>query len=127
MDHLSKKWTLKSLTIGPQPRKTNTQFWEEALNGLPPLPHVGNFTMVHNYAVNTEFWRYFDRMLIRRDLFPALNYVRAQPGVGRPGFSFDRWWDISSCFYGLRSTRGLPIRKLLTFERDHKTDSPYGV
>ena len=126
MDHLSKKWRLKSLTIGPQPRKTNTQFWEEALNGLPPLPHVANVIIVHNYAVNSECWRYFDRILTRRDLFPALESVWARPGIGRPGFSYERWWEISCAFRGIRS-RGLTIRKVLAFERDSKTDSRYGT
>ena len=126
MDHLSKKWTLKSLTIGPQPRKTSNQFLEEALNGLPPLPHVANVTIVHNYAGNNDYWRYFDRILSRRDLFPALEYVWARPGIGRPGFSYERWWEISCAFNGLRS-RGLTIRKVLAFERDPKTDNSHGT
>jgi len=110
MDNLS-KWKLKSLTIGPQPCKTNTHFWEEALNDLPPLLHVANVIVMHNYAGNAECWRYFDRILRRRDLFPALEAVWARPGIGRPGFSFDRWWEIRCSFYGLRSQRGLVIRK----------------
>lgn len=126
MDHLSKKWTLKSLTIGPQPRKTSTQFWEEALNGLPPLPHVSHVTIMHKYSVNTEFWKYFNRTLARRDLFPALESVRVQPGIGRPGFSFERWWEIFTTLYGLRS-RGVTVRKSLAFGRDRKTDFPYGT
>jgi len=115
MDHLSKRWTLKSLTIGPQPYKTNTQFWEEAFDGLPSFPHVANVTIMHNYAANTECWGYFDRILSRRDLFPALESVRVQPGFGRPLFNYQTWWEMFCIFRGARS-RGLSISKLLPFE-----------
>ena len=67
---------MKSLTIGPQLRKTNTRFWEEAFNGLPPLPEVDSVTIVYDCplaeAFNTGCWDYFERVLARRDLFPAL-------------------------------------------------------
>jgi len=80
MDHFS-KWTLTSLTIGPQLRETNTQFWEEAFNGLPPLPSVENITIVYNYrpgAFNTDCWEYFDSIVTRQDMFPALASVQVQ-------------------------------------------------
>ena len=114
MDHLSKKWTLNSLTIGPQLHKTNTQFWEEALNGLPPLPRVEKVTIVHNYTAKTDCWRCFDRILSRRDLFPALKSVRIRPSIGRVHFSLERWRDVNSFFSGIRS-RGLMICELLAF------------
>jgi len=129
MHHLSKKWTLKSLTIGPQLYETDTQFWREAFNGLPMLPCVSNVTIVYNYpsvrAINTDCWEYFDRILIRQDLFPALKVVQIQPSVGSQRFSFRRWWMLFSSLRGVRS-RGLLARELLVpVERGHRTDS-YG-
>jgi len=132
MNHLSKKWSLKSLTIGPQVYETNTQFWEEALKGLPPFPHVGDVTIVYNYptakAFNTDCWKYFDDILSRRDLFPALRSVRVQPCVGWLQFNDNsqKWWDVYNSFRGTRS-RGLMVCKLFPFERDHRADSPYGT
>jgi len=52
MRHLSKNWTLKSLTIGLQLRGTSTRFWEEGLKGLPPLPCVGNVTIVYHFPTD---------------------------------------------------------------------------
>ena len=121
MDHLSKKWTLKSLTIGPQLYKTDTQFWREAFNDLPMFPRVGNVTIVYNYptvrSITTDCWEYFDRILIRKDLFPALKSVQIYPSIGSQEFSRRRWWTIYGSLQGLRS-RGLLARELLVFERD---------
>jgi len=112
MDHLS-KWTLKSLTVGPQLHETNTQFWEEAFKGLPPLLAVTNITIVYNYpsakAVNSDCWEYFDRLLIRRGLFPALESVYVHPSIGSQQFSTRRWWAIYGSLRTLRS-RGLMNR-----------------
>ena len=114
MDHLSTKWTLKSLTIGPQPYETNTQFWEKALSGLSPLPNVGEVTIIHNYPttedVNTDCWVYFDRILTRRDLFPALRSVRVQPTIGWSRFGDQRWLEVWYSFRGLQSS-GSIVRK----------------
>jgi len=116
MDHLSRKWTLKSLTIGPQLRETNTRFWEEAFNGLPPLPCVDNVTIVYNYpsaeAFNTDCWDYFDRVLTRRDLFPALGSVQIQSSI-RSGYTHRRWWHMHASLYQLRGRLG---PKLVTSE-----------
>ena len=85
MDNLSKRWALKSLTIGPQIHETDAQFWEEAFEGLPPLPGVDNLTIIYNYpsvkAFNTDCWEYFDRLVTRRDLFPALRLMDIQPRI----------------------------------------------
>lgn len=129
MHHLSKKWTLKSLTIGPQLDETDTQFWRKAFNGLPMFPHVGNVTIVYNYpsvkAITTDCWEYFDRILIRQDLFPALKSVQIQPSIKSHQFSYRRWWTIYGSLQGIR-LRGLLARELLLFERGHITDSSYG-
>jgi len=125
MGHLSKKWTLKSLTIGPQLYETNTQFWRDAFNGLPLFPCVSNVTIVYNYptarAFTTDCWEYFDRILIRRDLFPAVKSVQIQPSIGSQQFSRRRWWSLYGPLQGIRS-RGLLTRKPLGFERDRRTD-----
>jgi len=119
MNHLSKKWTLKSLTIGPHLYETNTQFWEEALKGLPPLPRVGNVTIVYNYptarAFNTDCWVYFDRILTDQGLFPALESVQAQPSTGSQQFSPRKMWAIYGSLQRVRS-KGLMSRKLFAFE-----------
>ena len=149
MDHLSKQWSLKSLTIGPQIHETNTQFWEEAFKDLPPLPDVDNITIIYCYptvkAFNTDCWKYFDRLLIRRDLFPALKSVDVQPSFASQQFSPQKRWDV---YASMRATsaRGLgperPLQyicnaywaaqthvsgqgKLLGFKRRYRTDSPY--
>ena len=123
IDHLSKKWTLKSLTIGPQLCETNTQFWEEALNNLPPLPCVANVTIVYNFptakAVNTDCWQYFDRILTRRTLFPALEWVKVQPSIGSQLFSPKRWLAVYDSLRGVTSRRLLTC-KLLALERYHR-------
>ena len=93
MDHLRKKWALKSLIIGPQSNKTNPVFWNEALKDLPLLPQVDNVTVIHHYHTDmssmTDRWRYFDRVLARRDLFPALKKVYAKSDCESQG-----WWSI---------------------------------
>jgi len=90
MDHLRKKWALKSLTIGPQSNKTNPVFWGEALKDLPPLPEVDNVTVIHHYNTDmssmTDRWKYFDRILSRRDLFPALKKVYVESDCE------PQWW-----------------------------------
>ena len=122
MDHLPKKWTLQSLTIGPQSNETNTGFWEEAFNGLPPLPGVRDVTIIYNYPTakefNTDCWVYFDRLLTRRDLFPALELVDVQSTCRSRGLSSSRWNDIRGSLLTIR-TRGLMFCKLPAFERDH--------
>ena len=129
MHHLSKKWTLKSLTIGPQLYETDTQFWRNAFHGLPMFRSVDNVTIIYNYAtvkaITADCWQYFDRILIRQDLFPALKVVHIQPSVGWQQFSQRRWWSIYSSLQGIRS-RGLLARELLVSERGHRTDSSYG-
>lgn len=110
MGHLSKKWTLKSLTIGPQLHETDIGFWEEAFNHLPSLPRVGDVTIVYNYptvkAFTTDCWTFFDRILTRRDLFPALELVRVYPSIGSQQFSTRRWWLIYGSLRAIRM-RGL--------------------
>ena len=125
MDHLSKKWTLESLTIGPQ-CETNTQFWEEAFKGLPPLPRVGNVTIIERFstakAVNMDCWRYFDHILARRDLFPALKLVNVHSSTESQQLSHRTWSAIYNSLRGVRS-RTLMGGKLLAFERDYRANS----
>ena len=128
MGHLSKKWSVKSLTIGPQLHKTNSQFWEEAFNGLPPLPSVDNVTIVYNYptveAFNTDCWEYFDRVLANRDLFPALVSVRPDPSIRSLNpVTHRRWWEIRAALRRVRR-RGLMPGKTPALERNHRIDSP---
>ena len=129
MDHLS-KWTLKSLTIGPQIHETDREFWEEAFRGLPPLPGVDNITIIYNYptarAFNTHCWEYFDRLLSRRDLFPALGSVHVQPSIGARQTNHRRWWAIYSSLRRVRS-KGLVRCELFAFARDNKTYSSRGA
>jgi len=126
MGHLSKKWSVKSLTIGPHLHKTNTQFWEQAFNGLPPLPSVDNVTIVYNYptieAFNTDCWVYFDRVLTNRDLFPALVSVRVDPSIRSLKSTYSRWWEIRGALHRVRG-RGLMPGESLAFERNHRADS----
>jgi len=129
MDHLS-RWTLKSLTIGPQLHKTNTQFWEEAFNGLPPLPRVDNVTIVYTYPTaeefNTDCWEYFDRVLIRRDLFPALRSVQARASAVKSLNYYNRQIILGHMHHALRGVtgRGLLTGNSLAFQRDREPDSP---
>ena len=129
MGHLS-KWALKSLTVGPQIHETNAEFWEEAFRGLSPLPDVDNVTIIYNYptvgSFNTHCWNYFDRLLPRRDLFPALASVNVQPSIGTLKANHRRWWTIYGALRVIRS-RGLIRSELLTFEQDRRTDSPYWI
>ena len=119
LDQLS-KWTLTSLTIGPQVQETNTEFWEESFKDLPPLPRVDSVTIIYHYprlrAFNTYCWEYFDRLLIRRDLFPALKSVHIRASCGSYELIPRRWWAVHSALRGIRA-RGLGPRKSPTFER----------
>jgi len=123
MDHFRKKWALKSLTIGPQFDKTNIAFWEEAFKDLPPLPGVDNVTIIHHYpeaaAFNSDCWKYFDRVLTRRDLFPALKkvYVRSDCKFLNPRV-------IYSSMPAVAMKRLGPC-KFLAFGQDYGTDAPY--
>ena len=130
MGHLSKEWTLKSLTIGPQIHETNAQFWKDAFMGLPPLPSVDDVTIIYNYptlkAFNTDCWVYFDHLLTRRDLFRALKRVYIQPSIKSRQLSSPKRLAV----YG--ALRAVALRmlmhvycKLLVFERYHGTDSQY--
>ena len=114
MGHLSKKWTLKSLAIGPQVHQTNTEFWEGAFKGLPPLPGVDNVTIIYNYptakAFGTDCWEYFDRLLTRWDLFPAIKTVDVQSSIRSQLPSPKRWKDISASLRTIKM-RGLWPRK----------------
>jgi len=118
MYHLSKKWTLKSLAI-EQHRETNTRFWEDALKDLPPLPRVGNVTIIYHSPTTTthsrDFWQYFDQLLARRDLFPALESVKVRPSIRSQRFGIYRWLAIYSSLRGIRS-RGTMPSTLLAFE-----------
>jgi len=123
MDHLRKKWALKSLTIGPQFNKTNPVFWDEALKGLPPLRRVDNVTVIQHYRRDmssmTDRWKYFDRVLARRDLFPALKKVYVKSDCGSQW-----WWNIRNAMPAVVA-RGLGPRKFLAFGRDRRTNTPY--
>jgi hypothetical protein len=114
MDHLSKQWSLKSLTIGPQIHETNAQFWEEAFKGLPPLPGVRNVTIICYYptvkAFNTDCWKYFDRLLARRELFPALKLVEVRSSFASQQLSPQKWSDICASLRAI-STRGFGLRR----------------
>ena len=123
MDHLRNKWALKSLTIGPQFDKTDIVFWEEAFEDLPPLLDVDNVTIIHHYfgaaAFNIDFWKYFDHVLTRRDLFPALKTVYV-------------WSDCAplsrQVIYNSMPTvmmKRLGPRKFLAFGQDYRTNAPY--
>ena len=118
MDHLRKKWTLKSLTIGPQFNKTDTVFWEEALRGLPPLPDVDNVTVIHypeDVIAIPDFWKHFDHVLTRRDLFPTLKGVYVQSRSRSRNFI--RWlWNIRNAMPTIVG-KGLSPCKLLAFGR----------
>jgi len=152
MDHLSKEWALKSLTIGPQSNETNAEFWEEAFRGLPPLPSVDNVAIICNYpsarAFNTDCWKYFDRLLTRRDLFPALKSVDVQSSFGSQQLSHRRWLDISASLRTIKREGLWPRRQPVEYtgpsqaaarayrhepckffapKRDHRTDSPYKI
>ena len=117
MDNLSNRWTLKSLTVGPQIHETNIQFWEEAFQGLPPLPGVTNATIIYTYptvrAFNIDCWKYFDRLLIREDLFPALESVDIQSSFASQQLSPQKWLDIYASLPAV-CMRGLGPRKRLT-------------
>jgi hypothetical protein len=119
MGHLPKQWTLKSLTIGPQLHETDTQFWEDAFMGLPPLPSVDNVTIIYCYpttkAFNTHHWQYFDRLLTRRDLFPSLERVYIQPSIRSRQLSSPKRWAMYGAICTIKS-RGLMPCKLLAFE-----------
>ena len=130
MGHFLERWTLKSLTIGPQIHKTDARFWEDAFMGLPPLPGVDNVTIIYNYptfkAFNTHCWVYFDHLLTRRDLFRALKRVYIQPSIKSRQLSSSKRLAV----YG--ALRAVALRmlmhvycKLLVFERYHGTDSQY--
>ena len=122
MNHLS-KWTLKSLTIGPQVCETNTEFWVEAFKDLPPLRRVGNVTLAYHYPksanFNTDFWEYMDSILSRRDLFPALKSVHVQSSCAQSRRDHWLWWGILRSFSTVR-TRGIVPRKLFAPEWDGK-------
>jgi hypothetical protein len=119
MGHLSKQWTLKSLTIGPQIHETDAQFWEDAFMGLPPLLDVDNVTIIYNYptfkAFNTHCWEYFNRLLARRDLFRTLKQVYVQPSIRSRQLSAQKRWAIYCALREIFSRR-LILCKLLTFE-----------
>ena len=113
MDNLS-RWSLKSLTIGPQVHQTNTEFWEEAFKDLQPLPRVGNVMIICNYpsakAFNTDCWEYFDRLLVRQDLFPALKVVDVQSSLRSQQLNAQRWFAIYTSLRAI-SMRGLGPRR----------------
>lgn len=129
VDLFSRKWTLKSLTIGPQ-RHQDIEFWLQAFKDLPPLPCVDNVTIIYHYrginAFNTASWRHFDRMLARRDLFPALKSVHIRSSYGPHHVYAGDWWSIYCSFQEIRG-RGLGLCKLLAFEKDQGTDPPYAI
>ena len=83
MNHLPKQWTLKSLTIGPHLHEMPTQFWEDAFMDLPPLPSVDNVTIIYPAAraSDSDCRKYFDRLLTRKDLFPALKQVNTRSSI----------------------------------------------
>lgn len=126
MDRLS-KWGLKSLTIGPQSNDTDTAFWEEAFSGLPPLPGVVNVTVIYNYprvgVFDIDCWKYFDRALTRRELFPALKTVYVQTSCGSQQLSRRRWLAIYRSLSAIRERRLGPCESL-TFKRDRGPDPP---
>lgn len=122
------KWTLTSLTIGPQVHETNTEFWVEAFKDLPPLPRVDNVTVIYHYprpkAFNTDCWGYFDRILTRKDLFPVLKSLHIRSSCGAYQLIPRRWWSICGSLRSIRA-RGLGPRKSPALERYQWIDLPY--
>ena len=123
------KWKLKSLTIGPKVHETNTEFLVEAFKNLPPLAHVDNVAIVYHYpksnAFNTDCWEYFDRVLSRRDLFPALKSVHLHVSCGlyQLNDNHRKWWSIHSALLEIRRRGILLIRTLPAFGWDQSTNS----
>jgi hypothetical protein len=115
MGHFSSlKWALKSLTIGPQLCDTGTEFWVEAFKNLPRLTHVDDVTIVYRYfsLANTECWVYFNSVLSRRDLFPALKSVHVRSSYGSPMHG-PEWASLSASLEGIRR-RGVSLCTLFT-------------
>lgn len=121
LDNFS-KWTLTSLTIGPQSLGANTRFWVESFGDLPPLPRVDNVTIIC-HDVEVDCWVYFDSILTRTDLFPALTSVHVRPNCDYYEFTTQRWRFICNLLLGIRR-RGLGPRQSFTFEPYQRTDSP---
>ena len=126
MKHLS-KWTLKSLTIGPQLHKTNTEFWVEALKGFPSLPRVDNVTMIYRYPeyedYNTKFWEYMNSILSRKDLVPTLESVHVRFSSG-PSHRLDMLWrNLQSSLRSIKR-RGVIPCELFALRRDGRTNYP---
>ena len=125
-NHLS-KWALTSLTIGPQLHGANTQFWAEAFKDLPPLPCVDNVTIIYHYlkpkAFNTDCWEYFDRVLTRTDLFPALRSVHIRSTCGSCQLIRRRWWSIYNALRTVRR-KGLGPCESPAFEPFQRPDFP---
>ena len=125
MGHFSSsKWALKSLTIGPQFCEMRTGFWVEAFKNLPRLTRVDDVTIVYRcslYAtVDTERWVYFNSVLSRRDLFPALKsvHVRISCGLFARG---PEWATVSISLEGIRR-RGVALCTLFKSEWDQRAD-----
>lgn len=123
----SRKWTLKSLTIGPQ-RHRDTKFWVEAFKDLPPLPCVDSVTIIYHIprpgTYNVDCWGYFDRTLARRDIFPALKSVYVRVTYGSYQLDCYRWRNILYSFQLIRAMRIGPCKPPV-FEADQGTDPPY--
>ncbi|KAF9779835.1 hypothetical protein BJ322DRAFT_1086751 [Thelephora terrestris] len=113
VNHLS-KWSLKTLTIGPQFRETNTVFWVEAFKGLPPLPLVNNVTVVYHYPkygdFNIDFWEYLERILSRRDLFPALKSMHVRCSFGSHRLERMLRWQLDRSLRSIK-TRGITVAR----------------
>ena len=95
------------------------EFWAEAFKDLPPLPYVDNVTIVYYYpepkAFNTDCWEYFDRILTRSDLFPALQLMDIQTKCGPYQLCYQKWFSICASLLRV-GMKGLGPCKLLSFK-----------
>jgi hypothetical protein len=111
---MAKKWTLESLTIGPQTHMTNYSFWHDAFQNFPPSPHMRELAIVYHYrnvrAFDPSCWVYFDSLFSRRDIFPRFMKVDVHATIRSSSFSYEQRQALYGALYSLRSCRSVTFR-----------------
>ena len=122
MDHLSKKWTLKSLTIGPQKHEINVQYWKEAFRNSPPL-RSGRF---HHHISKTTPRRMRLILIVGNTTSTICSPVKVhiRPSCRSQRASFETCCAIHDSLLKIR-TMGLGLCRLSAFKQDHRTDTLY--
>ena len=111
---MAEKWTLESLTIGPQTHTTNYSFWHDAFQNFPASPHMRELAIVYHYrnarAFDRSCWVYFSGLFSRADIIRGSMQVDIYATIRSSSISYEQRQALYGALYSLRNCHSVTFR-----------------